>query len=223
MELPRSAPIRPTLHSKSIRNHSSLRPLSPDANELYFQNMKLSEENENLKKQYEMLRREYDRLIHVIDVRKNVRRGILDRKYVDERQDYVNRMREKYGKDLDMGTYTEQMLVGYDDPAIEYSPRGRNLNGGSSVKKKKKPKKTKKAKRGKTKKRTVPKNKKLQKKACKTECDKTNKILPIMLKKMGLSQKEIDIKLKEHKDNCEGNCLKLINDKSLIEEIMKNK
>ena len=40
---------------------------------------------------------------------------------------------------------------------------------------------------------------------------------------MGLSQKEIDIKLKEHKDNCEGNCLKLINDKSLIEEIMKNK
>ena len=29
-------------------------------------------------------------------------------------------MREKYGKDLDMGTYTEQMLVGYDDPAIEF-------------------------------------------------------------------------------------------------------
>ena len=29
MELPRSTPIRPTLHSKSIRNHPSLRPLSP--------------------------------------------------------------------------------------------------------------------------------------------------------------------------------------------------
>ena len=50
---------------------------------------------------------------------KNVRKErILDRKYVDERQDYVNHMREKYGKDLDMGTYTEQMLVGYDDPTI---------------------------------------------------------------------------------------------------------
>ena len=30
---------------------------------------------------------------------------------------------------------------------------------------------------------------------------------------MGLSKKEIDTKLKEHKENCEGNCLKLINDK----------
>ena len=42
-----------------------------------------------------------------------------------------------------------------------------------------------------------------------------------MLKKWSLSQKEIDIKLKEHKDTCESNCLKMINDKSLIEEIMK--
>lgn len=147
MELPRSAPIRPTLHSKSIKNQSSLRPFSPDANELYFENMKLTEENKILKKNYEILRSEYDRLIHVIDVRKNVRKGILDRKYLDERQDYVNLMREKYGSDLDMGTYTEQMLVGYDDPKINYSPRGRNLKGGSSVKKKKKPKKTKKSRR----------------------------------------------------------------------------
>lgn len=61
------------------------------------------------------------------------------------------------------------------------------------------------------------------KKACKSECDKTNKLLPIILKKIGLSKKEIDTKLKEHKENCVGNCLKLINDKSLIKEIMKNK
>ena len=64
----------------------------------------------------------------------------------------------------------------------------RNLNGGSSIKKKRKPKKTKKAKDVKLRKGSVPKHKNF-KKTCKTECDKTNKILPIMLKKMGLSQR----------------------------------
>ena len=45
MELPRSTPIRPTLHSKSIRNHPSLRLLSPDANELYFEKHEINQVN----------------------------------------------------------------------------------------------------------------------------------------------------------------------------------
>ena len=153
MELPRSAPIRQKLQ-KSIKDQPSLNPLSPDANELYFENIKLSKENETLRKNYEILSNEYDRLIHVIDIRKNVRKGVLDRKYIDERQAYINDMREKYGKNLDMGTYTEEMLVGYNDNTIQQSPRGRRIYGGSSIKKKKKPKKTNKAKkvRGKSKK-----------------------------------------------------------------------
>ena len=50
-------------------------------------------------------------------------KGILDRRYLDQRQDYVNDMRDKYGPELDMGTYSEQMLVGYDDPQIQMSQR----------------------------------------------------------------------------------------------------
>lgn len=170
MELPRSAPIRPTLHSKSNKTYTSVNPFSPDANELYFENMKLSEENQTLRKNYENLRNEYDRLIHVIDIRKKVRKGILDKKYIDERQAYINEMRNKYGTDLDIGTYTEEMLVGYNDPNIQHSPKGKKLWGGASIKKKKKPKNTKKAKKVRKSKRiTLPKNKTLQKKACKTE------------------------------------------------------
>lgn len=142
MELPRSAPISPTLHSKSKKTHTSVNPFSPDANELYFENMKLSEQNEILRKNYVNLRTEYDRLINVIDIRKKVRKGILDKKYVDERQAYINEMRNKYGKDLDMGTYTEEMLVGYNDPNLQHSPKGKKLWGGASIKKKKKPKNT---------------------------------------------------------------------------------
>ena len=153
MELPRSAPISPTLHSKSKKTYNSAMPFSPDADELYIENMKLngenmklSEENETLRKNFVNLRNEYDRLIHVIDIRKKVRKGILDKKYVDERQAYINEMREKYGKDLDMGTYTEEMLVGYNDPNIQHSPKGRKLWGGASIKKKKKPKNTRRKK-----------------------------------------------------------------------------
>ena len=82
----------------------------------------------------------------ILDIRKKVRKGILDKKYVDERQAYINEMREKYGKDLDMGTYTEEMLVGYNDPNIQHSPKGRKLWGGASIKKKKKPKNTRRKK-----------------------------------------------------------------------------
>lgn len=140
-----SAPIRPNLHSKTIKNSTTLRPLSSDAIDLSLENARLREENKALRENYKNLQREYDRLKNRSEIRKNVRKGILDRRYLDERQDYVNDMREKYGMDLDMGTFSEQMLVGYDDPEIQMSPRGRKLNGGSF--KKKKPKKTKRRKK----------------------------------------------------------------------------
>jgi len=146
--LPRSAPIRPNLHSKTIKNTTTLRPLSPEEIDLSLENARLREENQALKANYQNLQREYDRLKNRSEIRKNVRKGILDRRYLDERQDYVNDMRDKYGLDLDMGTFSEQMLVGYDDPQIQMSPRGRKLNGGSF--KKKKPKKTKRRKKKQT-------------------------------------------------------------------------
>lgn len=146
--LQRSAPIRPNLHSKTIQNTTTIRPLSPDAIDLSLENARLREENKALRDNYQNLQREYDRLKNRSEIRKNVRKGILDRRYLDERQDYVNDMRDKYGMDLDLGTFSEQMLVGYDDPQIQMSPRGRKLNGGSF--KKKKPKKTKRRKKKQT-------------------------------------------------------------------------
>ena len=38
---------------------------------------------------------------------------------------------------------------------------------------------------------------------------------------MGSSKEEITKKIKEHDENCPGNCLKIIQDKELIKEIMK--
>ena len=95
---------------------------------------------------------------------------------------------------------------------------------GGSVKKKKKPKKTKKAK--KTKKPRRSKGKKTNgkgklKKMCSDECKKTRKVMPLVFKKMGLSKEEIAKKMKEHDEQCVGNCFKLIQDKEFIQEIMK--
>jgi hypothetical protein len=45
--------------------------------------------------------------------------------------------------------------------------------------------------------------------------------MPLLLKKMGLSKEEITKKIKEHDENCSGNCLKIIQDKEFIKEIMK--
>ena len=117
MALQRTEPIRPKLHS-TPKNIGSVRPLSSDANSLFFENMELREKNKILVQEYKNLKDEYDRLLGMVDLRKNVRKGILDRKYRDERQDYVSRMRDIHGSDLDMGTYTEEMLVGYNDPTI---------------------------------------------------------------------------------------------------------
>ena len=164
--LQRQAPIRPNLHSKTIKNSTTLRPLSSDAIDLSLENARLREEYKALRENYQNLQREYDRLKNRSEIRKNVRKGILDRRYLDEREDYVKDMRDKYGMDLDMGTFSEQMLVGYNDPEIQMSPRERKLSGGSF--KKKKPKKTPKkvnALKKKKPKKTPKKVKTLKKKA----------------------------------------------------------
>ena len=88
---------------------------------------------------------------------------------------------------------------------------------------KKRPQKTKKRKR-------TQKSKKTQKSKlsnknintmCRSECNKTRKVMPLLLKKMGLSKGEISKKMKEHNDQCEGNCIRLMNDKSLIAKLIK--
>ena len=56
---------------------------------------------------------------------------------------------------------------------------------------------------------------------CRSECNKTRKVMPLLLKKMGLSKGEISKKMKEHNDQCEGNCIRLMNDKSLIAKLIK--
>ena len=58
---------------------------------------------------------------------------------------------------------------------------------------------------------------------CSDECKKTRKVMPLVFKKMGLSKKEIAKKMKEHDEQCAGNCFKLIQDKKFVQEIMKNK
>jgi len=40
---------------------------------------------------------------------------------------------------------------------------------------------------------------------------------------MGLSKTEISKKMKEHDEKCLGNCVKIIQDKDLMKQIMRNK
>ena len=47
--------------------------------------------------------------------------------------------------------------------------------------------------------------------------------MPLLLKKMGLSKTEISKKMKEHDEKCLGNCVKIIQDKDLMKQIMRNK
>ena len=42
-------------------------------------------------------------------------------------------------------------------------------------------------------------------------------------KKMGLSKTEISKKMKEHDEKCLGNCVKIIQDKDLMKQIMRSK
>lgn len=220
MELQRTQPIRPKLHS-TPKNLTTVKPLSSDANPLFFENLELRKKNKILVQEYKKLKAEYDKLLGMVDLRKNVRKGMLDRRYRDERQDYISKMRDIHGTDLDLGTYTEEMLVGYNDPTIIDSPRVRKKYGGSSKKKKKKNKtRRKKNTKKKSNKRKKDTKNKLTK-VCNDECKKTRKVMPLLLKKMGLSKTEISKKMKEHDEKCLGNCVKIIQDKDLMKQIMK--
>ena len=115
------------------------------------------------------------KVFSIKDLRRRVIQDVLDKKYQDERKMYIDEMRNKYGRDLDIGTYTEGNLVRGDVHIPETRPISEkpvmkkpvvadpddiNLNFvGGSVTKKKKPKKTKKAKKTKKPRRSNGKGK----------------------------------------------------------------
>ena len=128
-------------------------------------------------------------------------------------EDWVKLHPDPYKDDGNLRSIRKQIRK-YEPWALEYEQRG-----GKKKRNTKKKKNTKKKRI--TKKKNLS-NKKVNR-VCKKECNKTRKILPLLLKKMGLNKKEIAQKMKEHNDKCEGNCIKLMNDKTLIEKLMKKK
>ena len=119
-----------------------------------------------------------------------------------------------------MMAYRNQRLPFISDRVIpSYMRGGANTKKRKTKKKVKSKRKTKKNIRRKTKRNNVKKGKLI--KLCKGECNKTKKVLPLILKKMGLSKEEITKKIKEHDENCVGNCFKLIQDEDLIKKLMK--
>jgi len=223
---------------------------SADAINLRSQVIELERENNTLKNEVSMLENKIDflqqenlmlkvkvdetkdkmkKVFAIKNLRHRVIQDVLDKKYQDERKGYIDQMRDKYGRDLDIGTFTEGNLVRGDvniprtrpvmtKPVVTKPDDIELTFVGGSVKEKKKPKKTKKPRRSKGKK-TNGKGK--LKKMCSDECKKTRKVMPLVFKKMGLSKKEIAKKMKEHDEQCAGNCFKLIQDKEFIQEIMK--
>ena len=205
----------------------------------------LQQENLMLKVKVDETKDKMKKVFAIKNLRHRVIQDVLDKKYQDERKGYIDQMRNKYGRDLDIGTFTEGNLVRGDvniprtrpvvtkpvvtkpvvtKPVVAEPDDIKLTFVGGSVKKKKKPKKTKKAK--KTKKPRRSKGKKTNgkgklKKMCSDECKKTRKVMPLVFKKMGLSKEEIAKKMKEHDEQCAGNCFKLIQDKKFVQEIMK--
>ena len=63
------------------------------------------------------------------------------------------------------------------------------------------------------------------KKSCRNECNKGKKLIPVIMKKqgekMGLSKGEVKKRIKEYNDNCESNCIQLLEDKDFINDIVK--
>ena len=64
------------------------------------------------------------------------------------------------------------------------------------------------------------------KKSCREECNKTKKILPLMMDKLGkttgLTKEEIEKRIKEHDKYCEKNCIHLMKDKKIMNQILKS-
>ena len=135
----------------------------------------LQQENLMLKVKVDETKDKMKKVFSIKDLRGRVIQEVLDKKYQDERKMYIDEMRNKYGRDLDIGTYTEGNLVRGD----VHIPETRPISGkpvmkkpvvadpddiklnfvGGSVTKKKKPKKTKKAKKTKKPRRSNGKGK----------------------------------------------------------------
>ena len=222
------------LRSRVIALEQENNTLKNEVSMLENKNEFLQQENLMLKVKVDETKDKMKKLFAIKNLRHRVIQNVLDKKYQDERKGYIDQMRNKYGRDLDIGTFTEGNLVRGDihipqtrpDP-IEANDIELNFVGGSVKRKKKPKKKTKKAKKTKRLKRSKggkkTKGRNILKKMCNDECKKTQKIMPLILKKMGLSKEEISKKMKEHEEQCSGNCFKLIQDKKLVQEIMKNK
>jgi len=139
------------LRSRVIELESENNILKNKVNILY-------EENLMLKVQVDNIKDKMKRLFDSKKLRMTVRKGALDKKYRDEREEYINKMRDDH-PDLDIGTLTEENLV-YGDPNIPQnrpvSVKPSDIKFGGYAKKKKKPKKTRRRSR---KKRKSKKNK----------------------------------------------------------------
>ena len=243
------------LRSRVIALEQENNTLKNEVSMLENKNEFLQQENLMLKVKVDETKDKMNKVFAIKNLRERVRHDVLGKRYQDERQEYLHKMRNKHGKDLDIGTFTEGNLV-YGDvniprtrpvvnkpvvtkpvmtksvvtkpvmtkPILPADPDDIELTFvGGSVKKKKKPKKTKKAKKTKKPRRKGKKTngKGKLKKMCSDECKKTRKVMPLVFKKMGLSKEEIAKKMKEHDEQCAGNCFKLIQDKKFIQEIMK--
>ena len=133
--------------------------LESENNNLKNQVNMLDEENIMLKVQVDNIKDKMKRLFDSKNLRMRVRQDVLGKKYKDEREEYINKMRDEHGPDLDIGTFTEENLV-YGDPNI---PQKRPVNvdpkdielklGGSKPKRKTRKSKKKKKRKSKKKKR----------------------------------------------------------------------
>lgn len=114
----------------------------------------LQEENLMLKVTVDEKEDKMKRLFDSKKLRMRVRQDALGKKYREEREEYINKMRDEHGQDLDIGTFTEENLV-YGDPYIPQkrpvSVKPGDIKFGGYAKKKKKPKKTRRRSRKKRK------------------------------------------------------------------------
>ncbi len=208
-----SQPVSPIVSPKTF---NSLRPLSPDALELKMENEKLKKVIYQLNIQLRVEQDKNRRLEYRELLRKELKSNVLSVRDPIKRRQMIHDVNDdeiREGREPIMGTISEDNLV-------EYALRG----GGKKKKqsKKKKPKMSKKKKPKQSKKKKKMSKKKI-KEACKSECIKSQKILPIFMKKLGKDQKYIDEKLNQHKKECEPNCTKLLSDQDLIKNILNNR
>ena len=160
---------RPLFSSRTkIPSRSHYRVPSSDALNLRSRVIELESENNILKNKISFLQEENlmlkvtvdekeDKMKRLFDSKKlrmRVRQDALGKKYQEEREEYINKMRDEHGQDLDIGTFTEENLV-YGDPNIPQkrpvSVKPGDIKFGGYAKKKKKPKKTRRRSRKKRK------------------------------------------------------------------------